>query len=176
MRRLATMDGEAAFRRYEAVRARLPDASFPVASRRAATLEDVAGDYDAFVLDAFGVLNVGTMPIPGAVDRMVRLRAMGKRLIVLTNAASHPRTMAHGKYGRLGFDFAIEEVVSSRDVATGRLEALAPDARWGAIAARGDDFADIGADLRAGRRTTRSRRTRSSCSRARIWTRRRWAP
>lgn len=143
-----TMDAEAAFRRYEAVRGRLPGARFPAASRRAATLEEVAGDYDAFVLDAFGVLNVGATPIPGAVERMVRLRATGKRLIVLTNAASDPRTMAHGKYGRLGFDFAIEEVVSSRDVAASRLEALAPGARWGAISAAGDDFADVDADLR----------------------------
>ena len=148
MRRTATMDAEAAFRRYEAVRGRLPGASFPAASRRAATLEDVMEAYDAFVLDAFGVLNVGTTPIPGAIERMVRLRAAGKRLIVLTNAASDPRAMAHGKYGRLGFDFAIEEVVSSRDVAASRLGALAPGARWGAISAAGDGFADIGADLR----------------------------
>ena len=143
-----TMDAEAAFRRYEAVRGRLPDAAFPSSSRRVETLEEVAGDYDAFVLDAFGVLNVGTTAIPGAVERMVRLREMGKRLIVLTNAASDPRRMAHGKYGRLGFDFAIEEVVASRDVAASRLGAIAPGARWGAIAAAGDDFADMGADLR----------------------------
>lgn len=64
-----TMDAEAAFRRYEAVRGRLPGAAFPASSRRAETLEEVAGDYDAFVLDAFGVLNVGTTAIPGAVER-----------------------------------------------------------------------------------------------------------
>ena len=47
----------------------------------------------AFVLDAFGVLNVGDTPIPGAVGpHGCAAGAMGKRLIVLTNAASlHPR-------------------------------------------------------------------------------------
>lgn len=142
------LDAEGAFRRYEAVRGRLPAAAFPAASRRAATLEEVADGYDAFVLDAFGVLNVGATPIPGAVERMARLRAMGKRLIVLTNAASDPRVLAHSKYGRLGFDFVVEEVVSSRDVAAARLEGLASGASWGAIAAAGDGFEDMGAEMR----------------------------
>ena len=62
------------------MRRRLPGASFPDLSRRATTLEDVADLYDASVLDAFGVLNVRMAPVPGAIERMVRLRAIGKRL------------------------------------------------------------------------------------------------
>ena len=139
---------EAAFARYEAVRHRLPRATFPARTVHVGSLADVADRFDAFVLDAFGVLNVGLTPIPGAVGRMADLRAMGKRLIVLTNAASDPRSAAHAKYRTLGFDFALEEVVSSRDAAVARLERIAPDARWGAIAAPGDDFADISADIR----------------------------
>jgi HAD superfamily hydrolase (TIGR01459 family) len=104
------------------------------------SLADVADRYDAFVLDAFGVLNVGDTPIPGAVERMAALRAMGKRLIVLTNAASYPRTTALAKYHRLGFDFTSDEVVSSRDVAVARLD---PTVAWSAISAGDDSFADI---------------------------------
>jgi HAD superfamily hydrolase (TIGR01459 family) len=134
------LDAESAFARYEAVRPRLPAATFPKASDHVHSLADVADRYDAFVLDAFGVLNVGDTPIPGAVERMAALRAMGKRLIVLTNAASYPRTTALAKYHRLGFDFTSDEVVSSRDVAVARLD---PTVAWSAISAGDDSFADI---------------------------------
>lgn len=36
---------------------------------------DIAHDVDAFVFDAFGVLNVGETPIPGAAARLDMLRA-----------------------------------------------------------------------------------------------------
>ncbi len=139
---------ETAFVRYEEVRHRLPAATFPAKAERIATLADVADRFDAFILDAFGVLNVGLTPIPGAVGRMADLRALGKRLIVLTNAASDPRSAAHAKYHRLGFDFTLDEVVASRDVAVARLSGIAPGARWGAISAASDNFADIDADIR----------------------------
>jgi len=140
-------DAEAAFLRYEAVRPRLPTATFPATPVLAATLADVADLWDGFVLDAFGVLNVGDTPIPGAVARMAQLRSMGKRLCVLTNAASYPRSEALAKYHRLGFDFTEDEVVSSRDVAAAHLDQIAPGATWGAIAQTGDSFADIAAHV-----------------------------
>jgi glycerol-1-phosphatase len=108
-----------------------------------AHLGAAAEHYDGFILDAFGVLNVGETAIPGAVARMADLRARGKRLVVLTNAASYTRDQILAKYRRLGFDFTADEVVSSRDVAVARLEAVAPGATWAAISAEGDSFADI---------------------------------
>lgn len=137
------LDTDGAFRLYETVRPHLPHAAFPDASDSVETLEDVADRYDGFVLDAFGVLNVGQTPIPGAVERMARLRALGKRLCVLTNAASYTRAEAEAKYRALGFDFAPEEVVSSRDVAVAHLP---PGLTWAAICAEGDGFSDIDAD------------------------------
>ena len=134
---------DAAFARYEAVRARLPTASFPAFSHIAANLSDVANRYDAFVLDAFGVLNVGDTPIPGAVARIAVLRAMGKKLVVLTNAASYTRADALRKYRKLGFDFTADEVVSSRDVAVSRLGDLGQGKVWAAISAGDDSFSDI---------------------------------
>ncbi len=140
----ALADVDWAFDRYESVRARLPQATFPDVSVNAQDLSDVADRYDAFILDAFGVLNVGTTPIPDAVARMAQLRARGKRLIVLTNAASYSRAEAMVKYRALGFDFTADEVVSSRDAAVARLPR---GRRWAAIAAQGDSFADIPADV-----------------------------
>ena len=138
-----TQTAEAAFRRYESVRARLPQATFPAISHMAENLSDVADRYDAFVLDAFGVLNVGDTPIPGAVARMAALRSMGKKLVVLTNAASYTRADALRKYAKLGFDFTADEVVSSRDVAVSRLGDLWQGKVWAAISSGDDGFSDI---------------------------------
>lgn len=135
------MTPEDALARYETLRDRLPAATFPAVPRQAAHLG--GADFDAFVLDAFGVLNVGEIPVPGAVARMAALRAAGKRLVVLTNAASYPRAEAVAKFRRLGFDFTAAEIVSSRDVAAAALDRLHPGIVWAAISAAGDSFADI---------------------------------
>lgn len=140
-------DADAAFARYEAVRHRLPSARFPSRSQAFPSLDEVADHVDGFLLDAFGVLNVGETAIPGAVGRISSLRARGKRLIVLTNAASYTRPQLLAKYHRLGFDFTIDEVVASREVAVARLERIAPGATWAAIAAAGDGFTDVPAHL-----------------------------
>lgn len=140
-------DAPAAFARYEAIRPRLPAARYPARSLHLPSLDQVADHVDGFLLDAFGVLNVGETAIPGAVARMAALRARGKRLVVLTNAASYTRDQLLAKYHRLGFDFTADEVVASRDVAVARLDHIAPGATWAAIAAAGDTFADIPALL-----------------------------
>ena len=136
-------DAVSAFARYEAIRPRLPAAHYPARSSVLFSLEEVADHVDGFLLDAFGVLNVGETAIPGAVARMAGLRARGKRLAVLTNAASYTRSQLLAKYRKLGFDFTADEVVASRDVAVARLEGIAPGATWAVIAAAGDTFADI---------------------------------
>lgn len=137
----------AAFALYEAVRHRLPNACFPAASLHLPGLLAVADHCDGFLLDAFGVLNVGETAIPGALASMAALRARGKRLCVLTNAASYTRAGILAKYHRLGFDFTAAEVVSSRDVAVAGMTALAPGAHWAAIASAEDDFHDMPARL-----------------------------
>ncbi len=49
-------------------------------------LGEIAGGYDGFILDLWGVLHDGTAPFPGVVDALGRLKAAGKRLAVLSNA------------------------------------------------------------------------------------------
>lgn len=147
LRDLAELSTEGAFGRYEQIRHRLPPARFGAAPVGLASLSEAADRFDGFVLDAFGVLNLGDTPIPGAVARMNELRQRGKALCVLTNAASYSRAEALAKYRRLGFDFRPDEVVSSRDVAAAALEAVAPGAHWAAISAAGDSYADLPARL-----------------------------
>jgi len=136
------IDTDRAFDRYESLRAALPEAVFPASSRRGRDLGDTVDDFDAYILDAFGVLNRGDTAIEGAVDRIADLRAIGKRLVVLTNAASYTRAEVLAKYHRLGFDFDASEVVSSRDVAFAGLPTLPEGTCWAAAAAQEDDFSD----------------------------------
>jgi HAD superfamily hydrolase (TIGR01459 family) len=49
-------------------------------------LRDIADRYEAFVVDLWGVLHDGVVAYPGAVEGLRRLKAMGKRIGVLSNA------------------------------------------------------------------------------------------
>ncbi|WP_119166674.1 HAD-IIA family hydrolase [Algihabitans albus] len=138
-----TTDVDTAFDRYEAIRVRLPQAHFAADSRRVRDLGAIADSFDVFILDAFGVLNVGDRAIPGAVERIAALRAAGKRLFVLTNAASYPRSVALAKYRSFGFDFTPEEVVSSRDVTSSALANLADGGLWAAASGPAPDLSDL---------------------------------
>jgi HAD superfamily hydrolase (TIGR01459 family) len=47
---------------------------------------EVAAAYDGFILDVWGVLHDGLKPFPGVLDALERLKADGKRIVVLSNA------------------------------------------------------------------------------------------
>jgi len=137
------LDAAAACDRYEAVRDRLPSAAFPAAAAQAENLAALADRFDAFVLDGFGVLNVGDGAVRGAADRMRALRALGKRLIVLTNSATHPGRATVEKYARLGMDFALADIVSSRDAMAAALAARTDRLRWGVACAPDSEIAAL---------------------------------
>ncbi|MEH6752433.1 MAG: TIGR01459 family HAD-type hydrolase, partial [Paracoccaceae bacterium] len=105
-----------AFAAYQAVRHRLPRAHFPATSRRAPDLTALIDSHDIFLLDAFGVLNVGETAIPGAVDHVTALQKAGKHVMVVSNAAGYPKRILMARLVRLGFDFAPDQVLSSREV------------------------------------------------------------
>ena len=117
---------------YEAVRHRLPDAGPGGRCAPARDLSEIAGLYDVFLLDAFGVLNVGETAIPGAPERIADLQAAGKRVLVVSNAAGFPHSKLMEKYARLGYDFAPDDVITSRKAL---LAALGHDSTyWGVMA------------------------------------------
>lgn len=112
---LTGLSAHEAFNAYEAVRHRLP-AITPTAMsyRHAETLENIADEFDVFLLDAFGVLNIGNTAIPGTPERVKSLKAAGKRVLVVSNAAGFPHAALMEKYTRLGYDFAPQDVITSR--------------------------------------------------------------
>lgn len=135
------------FDRYQAIRGRLPNVRFPQQTKSIGSLLDIADEVDAFVFDAFGVLNVGETPIPGAASRLDALRARGCAIRVLSNAASYDHAGAAEKFRKLGMRIASDEIITSRDAALASLD----DRRWGCIAAQADDLSDIpGKPLRLG--------------------------
>lgn len=49
-------------------------------------LASCADNYDAYILDLWGVVHDGTQPYPGALDCMAKLREGGRPLLLLSNA------------------------------------------------------------------------------------------
>ena len=136
------MSAQDAFAAYEAVRRRLPAVSRQGAARRAGTLAEIADDFDVFLLDAFGVLNIGETAISGVPERVAALKAAGKRVLVVSNAAGFPHADLMQKYARLGYDFAPEDVITSRKTLLGAVRAAPPRA-WGLMATRSLGMADL---------------------------------
>ena len=136
------LDAEWVCRRYEEIRPRLTEAKFPATSRRIENLGDLIGEIDVFVLDGYGVLNVGKRGVPGAAARVAALRAAGKRVFVLTNGASYPVAHSVERYRGLGFDFCRDEIVSSRD-ALARAMIDRQDLHWGFAAIEASEIGQL---------------------------------
>ncbi len=139
----AAIDGRWAFERYEYVRHRLPSARFPFAPQSRTDLGELIEEFDAFVFDSFGVLNVGDTPIPGARARVDGLREAGKQVAILTNGATAPLASLTAKYRSLGFEFALPEIISSREVLANVLSASEADETWGVVAPAKADLSEF---------------------------------
>lgn len=132
-----------AFQAYEAVRHRLPAAvPSPTPPRQIQTLEDIADAFDVFLLDAFGVLNIGDTAIPGVRERIEAFRNAGKRVLVVSNAASMPPDDLQEKYHRLGYDIAQQDIITSRAAMAASIE-REDDTNWGVMLAAGAGLGDL---------------------------------
>ncbi len=56
-------------------------------------LSEIAGDYDGFVLDLWGVVHDGRAPFPGTLPALAALKAAGKPVVFLTNAPRRARVI-----------------------------------------------------------------------------------
>jgi HAD superfamily hydrolase (TIGR01459 family) len=56
-------------------------------------LSEIAGDYDGFVLDLWGVVHDGQAPFPGTLPALAALKAAGKPVVFLTNAPRRARVI-----------------------------------------------------------------------------------
>ena len=121
-------------------------------------LREVAPDFDAFVVDQWGVLHDGQKPLPGAVEALERLRAAGRRIVLLSNSGRR-RHRARAALVRMGFDLALfDGLVTSGELAwralrAGSVPGLAqPGRRCLLVMRHGDRSVVEGLDLELVRR------------------------
>lgn len=80
----------------------------------------IAGRYDGWVLDLWGVVHDGRRPYPGVPEALAQLKARGARVVFLTNA---PRRswFVQGMLDRMGLDRALYDGIMSSGEATWRM-------------------------------------------------------
>ena len=115
-------------------RARLPAPPRRGRGEPAEGLAALAGRYDAFILDGYGVVNVGAEPVPGIVDAVRALHGEGRAVMVLTNGAGRPARWAARRYAEWGLGIPERLVVSSRDSLEAELTANPRRGLWGVMA------------------------------------------
>ena len=67
---------------------------------------EIADHYDGFILDVWGVLHDGLQPFPGVLEALEKLRAKGKRTVVLSNAPRRAKPVA-GRLTEIGIPPAL---------------------------------------------------------------------
>lgn len=80
-------------------------------------LENILDNFDALLLDAFGVLNVGSSLVPGIIKTLETARQKNITLLVVTNGASYNSSKKIDQLSSLGLEFSNDEIISSREVA-----------------------------------------------------------
>ena len=125
---------EHAWREYRRSERRLPPKPTAVRPERVAGIGAIREHFDAVILDAWGVLNLGATPIPRALAAVKELRAAGVPLLVLSNDAAADKATAVGNHRRRGYDFSAEEIIAGLDLLPEALATLALEAPPGLIA------------------------------------------
>jgi ribonucleotide monophosphatase NagD (HAD superfamily) len=98
----------------------------------------VADQYDAFLLDMWGVMHDGSRPYDGVLDAVRQLAERGKTIIILSNSSKR-RDHSVKMLRRLGFDPSVfDKIITSGEVAhqmlCGRGEWLEPIRPWKPLA------------------------------------------
>ena len=103
-------------------------------------LENILDNFDALLLDAFGVINVGPELVPGIISALDKARNKGITLLVVTNGASNNSFKKLDQLSSLGLEFSDNEIVSSRDAAEIFLTFNKPEGPMGILGNIGNSF------------------------------------
>jgi HAD superfamily hydrolase (TIGR01459 family) len=106
-------DTDAAVAEAESLAARQPSGSMQFVNG----MQEVAKDYDVFLLDMWGVMHDGSKPYKGVIDCVRQLKKQGKRLVILSNSS---KRIDHSKkmLTKLGFDPLqdFDDIITSGEV------------------------------------------------------------
>ena len=122
---------------YMSISGRLPAASRAGECLRVETLGEIKNCFDAVLLDAYGVLNIGQQAVPGVPEQIAALQAAGKRMLVVSNAAGFAHGAIEERLARLGYQFSSDDIITSRKALLQALK-TEPSRHWGVIA--GEDY------------------------------------
>lgn len=80
------------------------------------SIQDIANDYDLFLLDMWGVMHDGSKPYEGVLETVKKLKENGKEMIILSNSSK--RTDSSNKsLKKLGFDPSdFQQIITSGEV------------------------------------------------------------
>ena len=117
------MDAQRTIAVYETLRQVNPPYN-PCETVRLHSLRNILRDFDALLLDGFGVLNVGKEAVPGAASLIKEAEEAGVAVLVLTNGASRPTSVFGPKYREMGLPIGDEQVVSSREAMLKGMESI----------------------------------------------------
>lgn len=102
------------YKRYQSLVGSYQVAESRVSEPLRVTLSEILDKYDAFCFDGYGTLyNRGDFVYPGAMEWYRTLRAAGKHLRLVTNAASNTDVFLAADAAARGFDFTGSETISS---------------------------------------------------------------
>jgi len=88
-------------------------------------LAAVAGGYQGFLVDAWGVLHDGVQPYPGVVQALQALQRLGKTVVILSNAARRVTTTQE-ELAHVGIDQSLyQSVICSGEMAWQAMQAAA---------------------------------------------------
>jgi HAD superfamily hydrolase (TIGR01459 family) len=102
-------------------------------------LNEVADQFDLYLVDQYGVLHDGIAACPGAIEAMTRIASPRRKLVVLTNSGKSA-VANQARLAALGFAGSGYDVVSSGEVALQGVKAGA----FGQGLATGSDICVIG--------------------------------
>ena len=128
------LDPETILRCFARAEGRLPAPPRRGRGEPAEGLAALAARYDAFILDGYGVVNVGAEPLPGIVDAVAALLGAGRAVMVLTNGAGRPVRWTARRYAEWGVGVPERLVVSSRDALEAELAARPRPGLWAVMA------------------------------------------
>jgi HAD superfamily hydrolase (TIGR01459 family) len=80
-------------------------------------LEEIAGRYEGFILDLWGVIHDGVKPYPGVLETLNRLKDLGKRTVLLSNAPRRAEVLV-GVMTNMGVERSLYSGVMSSGEAT----------------------------------------------------------
>ncbi|MCL6270398.1 HAD hydrolase-like protein [Sansalvadorimonas sp. 2012CJ34-2] len=102
--------------------------------QRIAGIADILDQFDLIMLDSYGVLCRGPVAIDGAIEAIAMMRSQNKAFCVVSNDTMTNQSVAAEKYGKRGFDFTNEEVVTSLDMTEEWLKTVKNSESWAVIA------------------------------------------